>query len=474
MTAREPLAGGRRAADRSSWVDSAGVLAVVLVVLAAALALLTGDVEGEVAAPPGGTTTAVEEVTDVCLPMPGRGRAEVTSFAAPLPDTGNSGTVTATDPSGSEIGELDTRRGVTQRLDLDRQDARVLTARGAAAVGRVTYRTDRNRGAEALALQECAAPRARWWFTGAGVTPDHRSELVLANVDTGPAVVDIEVFGPDGPVETVDTRGTTLASGQVQVVDLADVAPETAEVAVHVETSRGRVVAAMADTLTAADGGTGLEWLPPQAEVSRRLRLAPLVGGADERTLLVTNPSGREALVEVQVSGRAGSFAPTEGAQVRVPPGAVVSTDLTDAIGRDASAVTLRSTTRVAATLRSSGAGDVSYASAAPVLSGPASAGAPAGVRTALHLSAGADGARAAVSSYAADGSEVRSDTLDVDPGATLRWAPGRGAAYVVVTPGTGWAYGGLVTPGSGEATQARLRPLPVELRRPAVVPAVG
>lgn len=475
MTAGQPLTRGRRAADRrGTGVGGTGSLAVVLVVLAAGLALLTGRVHDAAVPPPRATSTSVEAVTDVCLPTPRGGRVDVRTVAAPLPDVGADGTVTTTDAEGSKIGEHGTRRGVVEALEPDRQDALVLTAQGPAAVGRATYRTDRDRGTGTLALQECTAPRARWWFTGAGVDADHSSQLVLANVDTGPAVVDLAVYGPRGPVETVDTRGITLAPGDVEVVDLADVAPQTGEVAIHVETSRGRVVAAVHDTVRGEDGLAGVEWLPPQAEVSRRLRLAPLVGRAELRTLVVANPSDREALVEVAVSGRAGSFAPTEGGQVRVPPGAVVTTDLTDTVGRDASALTLRSTTRVAATLRSTGAGDVSYAPAAPVLTGPATAAVPAGARAVLHLSAGAEGASATVSSYATDGSEVGSDTLDLDPGATQRWAPGRGAAYVLVTPGAGWAYGGLVTTGSGGATQARLHPLAVNLRRPAVVPAVG
>ena len=83
----------------------------------------------------------------------------------------------------------------------------------------------------------CPAPRSRWWFTGAGAGLDHSSSLLLANVDPGPAVLDVTVLGPDGPVETVATDGITLAPHTVRRIDLADIAPQTDDLAVEVQTS---------------------------------------------------------------------------------------------------------------------------------------------------------------------------------------------------------------------------------------------
>jgi hypothetical protein len=373
------------------------------------------------------------------------------------------------DPDGAAA------RGELQSLRVPGRGAALgLTATGDAAVGRGTFQVDEATDADALAAQECLSPRARWWFTGGGAGLDHQSELVMANLDPGPAVVDVVVHGPEGPVDSVDTRGITVGPGEVRTLDLVEVAPQSDELSVHVEASRGRVVAGLADSFaTTPAAEPGLEWVPSQAEASRTVRLAPLPRQADARTLVVTNPGEREALVDVEVSGESGSFAPTDVAQVRVPPGSVVTADLGNAVGRDASAVVLRSPVPVAATVRSSLGADVSYAAAVPVLDGPAAAVLREGVQAAVQLTAGESGGSAVATAYASDGSEVDSAELEVEPTATTAWSPEGRAAYVVVTPRRGQLAGGLSLASGAGVSQLALRPLPVVLREPVVVPVV-
>jgi hypothetical protein len=463
----------RRRPDRKALVG-AGAVALAALLLAAA-----SWVEAEPGPSARPVTVAVDRTTTACLGTRTAGSADVLTLAAPLPSevagAGEDGTleVATGDESGREVDAGD--RGALRTLEAPTAGAAaVVTATGEPAVGRATFQIDRSPGDALVGVQECWSPRSRWWFTGGGAGLDHRSRLVMANVDPGPAVVDVVVHGPDGVVDSVDTRGITIAPGDVRTIDLVEVAPQAEELAVHVEASRGRVVAGLADAFATSPAATpGHEWIPAQPETARAVRLAPLPRRADRRTFVVANPTDREALVDVEVSGESGAFAPTDVAQVRVPPGSVVTADLSQVVGDDASALLLRSPVPVAATVRSAAGADVSYAAAVPVLSGPAAAVLTGGTRAGVHLTAGDDGATATATAYAADGSVVDSAELEVAPTATLAWSPEGAAAYVVVTPGEGDVVGGVALAGAAGLSQVPLRPLPVALRQPVVVPVV-
>lgn len=461
---------GRRIAERRRRLPAAaGVLTGLVLVLAAVLVVAAAPVGPDTDPVARAGTVRVDRLITACLPDE-RAQQQPVALAVPLPGLGEGGSVTARAADRPEAAEdLRTDRGRLQPLDLPAATA-VVEAQGETATGRAAFGVTRRAGG--LAVQECLAPRAAWWFTGGGAGLDHRSQLVLANVDPGPAVLDVSVLGPDGVVDSVGTRGLTLGAGETLRLDLVDVAPQAEELAVHVEASQGRVVAALSDEFAADPGSApGREWVPAQDDAARVLRLSPLPSRASTRTLVVGNPSDREALVTVEVAGEGGSFAPTDGAELRVPAGTVVAADISAGVGRDASAVVLRSRVPVTATVRSVRAGDSSYAAVVAPLHGPGVAVLPDRTGAAVHVTAGDTGGSAEVDGYAADGSPAGGTTLDVDPGATVRWVPPRGADYVVVTPTAGRIFGGVSLTRPGLA-QVPLRTLPVDVRRPVVVPA--
>lgn len=469
---------GRRVASRSARTSGrpgplAGVslTAVVVAGLLAGSASLASPDATEVAT---GRPVPVDQVTAGCVPAPAPGTLTVSTLAAPLTGTPDGGTLAAGAAGQPSDGERPPRRGVLERLAPDADTSLVVAADGATARGRATFRVDRPRGVRAVSVAECPAPRSRWWFTGAGAGLDHTSSLVLLNVDPGPAVVDVLVHGEDGPVDSVGTRGVTVPAGGTTTVDLVDVAPQADELAVHVEASRGRVVAAVADRLATEPGaGAGLAWLPAHDDAARVVRLAPLPARADGRALVVTNPSGREALVGVQVAGESGTFAPTGLDQLRVPPGSVVTVDLAEAVGEVASAVVLTSPVPVTAAVRSTRGEDVEYAGPAPVLRGPAAALVAEGTTATVQLTAGDDGGSARVVGYTADGRPVDETVLDVEPGTTGTWSPGRRVAYLVLTPVAGRVFGGVSLAGDAGLGALVLRPLPTVQDRPSVVPVL-
>jgi hypothetical protein len=442
MTPAEDDAAGRRPV----------LLAVLAVLLAAAAVTLTRAAPPATSAPP--AVAAGRPVTHTELGCPRL--------------TAERGTTTV-----RRVGHA---RGLVSPVS--GRAATEVRATGAAAVGLFGARTDQS--SRTLAVAGCVAPRAEWWFTGAGAGLDHTSTLLVANLDPGPAVVDLRVLGPDGPVRTVATTGIVVAPGGRRRFDLADLAPETDDLALEVHAVRGRVAASVADGFRrGATGAAGQEWLPSATRPARTLWLGGLPAVAERRTLLVANPTDLEAVVEVAVSGTSGTFAPTGAHTVDVAPGGVASLDLTRVVtGRRPVGVRVRSDRPVLAAVRSVGARDHSVAGPVTPLTGPAAALLLPGAVATLQVTAPSGGAVARVEVYDGRGRRVSGRQLRPGAGATVTWSPtpsdrGAGAAYVVLTPERGKVQGAVTYAGRG-VSATPLVDLPLREPSPVVQPGPG
>ncbi|HEU4337852.1 MAG TPA: DUF5719 family protein [Nocardioides sp.] len=483
----EPTPGkraGRRVAERPERTRrDLGALVPVALLLVAALAIaLTRGTEPEDVI--GGTDGALVD------------RAQLACPTSDLPDLTGAGVratasagLLATDEAGQELGTsgdlgsglpgdeprtLDVGRGELVPLE-DAADGPSLDASGELAAGLFGFRTDRRGGATpASAVGACVAPRASWWFTGVGADLDHTSELVLTNLDPGPAVVDVIVYGPEGAVDTIGTRGITVAPGETTTIPLADVAPQSPELMVNVEASRGRVAVAASDRFAVRPAApVGFSWVGDANRPSRRVRLAGVPAGATSSTLVVGNPGDSEALVSVEVAGRNGSFTPTDLEDLSVAPGAVETLDLTDVLpGDEAVALRVRAPVPVLASMRAVTRTDVAYADVATPLTGPAVAPALSGARTTLQLTAGAEPGAVTVEGFDEAGESTGSDDVALDATATATWRPARGTAYVVVTPTEGAVFGAAVHDQDAGLSTTTLEALTIRVRLPEVVPA--
>ena len=286
-------------------------------------------------------------------------------------------------------------------------------------------------------------------------------------------MVDVNVFGPDGEIDTVGTRGVTVPPGEAVTFSLADVAPQTTELVVNVEASRGRVAVAASDRFAVGPTApVGIEWVGDTVRPSRTVRLAgvPTVQ-APTNTLVVGNPSDSEALVEVAVSGRDGAFVPTGLGEISVAPGVVETVDLDDVLPTgEAVAVRVRAQVPVVAALRVSARTDTAYADVATPLVGQAVAPVRSRGRTTVQLTAGTARAVARVEGFTAEGRSTGDERVEVPPTATTRWRPAPRSAYVVVHPVAGSLFGAAVYDRPGSATLA-LHSLPIRVRVPEVVP---
>lgn len=259
-----------------------------------------------------------------------------------------------------------------------------------------------------LAGTTCPAAGTDFWFVGSGAVVGQRGRLYLSNPEPAPAVVDVVLYGPDGPIDAPGGRGIAVAPGAQRVVLLDALSPDTARFGVHVQVEQGRVSAAVRDQQVAGLDPRGTDWVPVAVAPRRHLVVPGVPAAAGESRLQILVPGGSDAIVKVRLIGTDGSFAPTGLDVVQASAGAVTDIDLTPHTKGQNVAVDLTSDQPVTAGVltRVGGAagqlGEIGYTAAADAL-GPAQPATEAqawtgtNVGTTLMLAAPGAGARVEV-----------------------------------------------------------------------------
>ncbi|MGC5076997.1 DUF5719 family protein [Agrococcus sp. DT81.2] len=101
-----------------------------------------------------------------------------------------------------------------------------------------------------LAASECAEPRLQQWLVGGSTRTGRQTALTIANASEVGASVDVTVYGPDGPIESVGSTGLAVAAGTETVLDLAAIAPGVPDAVVHVASAGAPVTAHLQQTTT--------------------------------------------------------------------------------------------------------------------------------------------------------------------------------------------------------------------------------
>jgi hypothetical protein len=338
-----------------------------------------------------------------------------------LPGTG---TVALANADGA-TGDVSTRLPVEDTVTLDGTSrtglkrALVAEAQGELAAGFLGVRYG-----DAAAVT-CGAPRPEQWFTGVGAAPEHSSTLEVVNPDGGPAVADVTVLGPDGPLEVPALRGVTVPGGRTLRFELADIVPTRDELALHVQVSRGRLGVNVVDQVDKLGrGARSLDWLPSQSEAGTSAYLLGLGAKPGDRTLVLANPGDSEARVTLRVITKESEFAPADADEIRVAPGSTETVDLTELLqsraAQGALGLRLDATLPVTAALRTVAGGDLSHAVAGVRIEARAALAMPRGPSR-LVLS-GADGV--GVATYVVtdeDGEEIARERVEVTPGVASR-----------------------------------------------------
>lgn len=263
-------------------------------------------------------------------------------------------------PGGTEAGDVaDARAWVRSELADAGDDVGAVTVRqqgeASGAVGFVSGVLSDDDG-DGLVVGPCSGVVDDAWWVGLGSGERHQSRLVLTNLGDTPAVADLTLWTPDGPVEGVDDQGVVVDPGQTRTLDLADVAAGEPDLAVHLTRRRGAVAATALDTATGSSAGS--EIVSPVASPAREVVVGGLPSGERGRTLQLLNPADETARVAVEVLGSDGPFVPEGLDEVTVPAGSTASVGVPRSAGDGPVALRLTATQPVVADVSVSPTGD--------------------------------------------------------------------------------------------------------------------
>ena len=221
-----------------------------------------------------------------------------------------------------------------------------------------------------LAGDPCAASGTDFWFVGSGAVVGQRGRVYLTNPEPAPAVVDVTLYGPDGPIDAPDGRGVTVAAGSQEVRLLDALAPGHHPLRDARPVRQGRIAAAVARPAGPGSDAAGCRLGAPAAAAgaaSVRARSRPAGGRAAAAGRGSGDP---DAIVRVRLVGASGAFAPTGLDVIEVRAGSVTDIDIAEYTGGEPVTVELESTcpSRPESCPGHRGAGDlaeIAYAAAA-------------------------------------------------------------------------------------------------------------
>jgi hypothetical protein len=390
---------------------------------------------------PGGKMTSVVNAVSPILPdgtPTAPGTAEPLSIA-PLPAT--------SDPVGSLLkrGTIGSSAVSVKPEPLSIKGTGPLAA-GTVGTGTTTAQEGVNRG---MASVPCQVPGSDFWFVGASGAVDRRDVLVLTNLDTINAEVNVSVFARTGAQDLPAARGIVVPARGTFELFLKQVAPNLRDIALHVESTGGRVAAAVRSNSSNGGEPTGVDWLNTSAPPATKVFVPAVAPGAGLRILSVANPSDLQATASLTVNGPNGPFKPAGLETVQIAAGSVKTFMLDSVLHGDASAITLTSDQPVTASMRMTDASRTEFASigSAEALTGPAYLVLPAHKQPAV-LQVTAPGKNGSVKFELRDavGRVLSTRALDVVGGATTQIAfPAQPrATYLMVQQTRGTVVAGV------------------------------
>lgn len=118
-------------------------------------------------------------------------------------------------------------------------------------------------GVRGFAASECAETSLDQWLVGGSTRTGRQTVLTIANASEVSASVDVTVYGPDGPIESVGSTGIAVAPGAEEVLDLAALAPGVSDAVVRVASVGAPVTAHLQQITTRGLERGGFEIIDP-------------------------------------------------------------------------------------------------------------------------------------------------------------------------------------------------------------------
>lgn len=220
----------------------------------------------------------------------------------------------------------------------------VVAAAGAVAGGlAVELRTrDLDGPVRGLSALRCGPATSSTWFVGGATVVGDTAQLVLANPDDVPALVDVTSWSASGPVERRPGRGLAVPARGRTVVELDEVAPDRELLALHVATTRGRVAAALRHSRADGRVPRGTDWVPVSPPPATEVLVPGLPSGPGRRTVVVTNPGQPDTTVTLRLLTDDGQV---DLEPVSVPAGTSVAREVSEELAATPAAVVVRSST---------------------------------------------------------------------------------------------------------------------------------
>ncbi|MFQ6195161.1 DUF5719 family protein [Streptomyces sp. NPDC000405] len=173
----------------------------------------------------------------------------------------------------------------------------------------------------------CAPPDTSFWFPGASTAKGRQDYVHVSNPDNSAAVVDLELYGPDGRIKAPSGEGVTVPPRSTVPVLLSSLTDAPTEnLTLHVAARSGRVGAAV----QASDDKTGGDWLAPSADVAAGAVLPGIPADATSVRLVAFAPGTDDADVTVRLAGPSGSISPAGHESLHVKSGMTTVVDLGD------------------------------------------------------------------------------------------------------------------------------------------------
>ncbi|MFJ8696736.1 DUF5719 family protein [Streptomyces roseolilacinus] len=194
-------------------------------------------------------------------------------------------------------------------------------------------------GARGLLGVTCTPPDTAFWFPGTSTAENRRDYVHLTNPDDTAAVVDIELYGPEGALKSQLTDGIPVPARSSVPVLLSTLTadPATSDVTVHVTTRSGRVGA----VIRSAVDQLGSDWLPASVDPAPSLVLPGIPADATSVQLMAYAPGEDDAELKIQLAGATGTITPAAQQTIRVKSGMTASADLGDLTSGEAGALLL-------------------------------------------------------------------------------------------------------------------------------------
>ena len=228
---------------------------------------------------------------------------------------------------------------------------------------------------QASAVQ-CDGPTTGAWFAGFSSSVGAHATLLLSNVDTTQASVNVSVWGGQGGAPTVRQGIVVAAQTQVEVA-LDQIDPGLPAAVVQVTATAGRIVPALRADTENGSIPVGVDWLPRTAAPATTQTVPGILGDAGSRQLVVGNPGALDATYSLTVVTSDGAFVPTDFTSLTVAAGAVSEVSLDPVLQGSAAAIVVTSTQPVVvggistSPPDATGAADFAFTGATPPLSGP-------------------------------------------------------------------------------------------------------